>query len=693
MSRKRTRRHTRHPLADSEDARRSQEARAVRPPYLSRWLIAASLAAGTALVYAGVAHFNFVNLNDRHYIHENPEVVAGLSWSGIRWAFTTQHAANWHPLTWISHMVDCQLFGLAPGPPHVVNLLLHIASVCVLFLVLCRMTGRVGPSAFASALFAIHPLHVESVAWVAERKDVLSGLFAMLTVAAYAGYATRPSVGRYVLMTTLFAAGLLVKPMLVTLPFALLLLDVWPLDRIRTTTWGRLAAEKVPLLVLSAVSSVMTFLAQRQGLAVVGTDQLPLVPRIEHAVVAAVIYLRQTIWPANLAAFYPLTAISWAQATLAAVLLVALSVGALRLRRRAPYLIVGWLWFVGMLIPVIGLVQVGAEAHADRYTYLPHVGLFIALAFGAAEATRLLPRTLVTGTALGVLVLLAIATNRQLMYWANSVALWTRAVEVTPDSYRAHFNLADAFNEDNRVTPALAEYQRSLALNPDFGRAQLDFAQALAQSGRTTDALPHFEAALRLSPSDPDTLNGYGNALAALGRFPEAARALQAAIRLRPGFPEALSNLGSVLLTQGQIDDAIANYARAAELQPESADVHSNFANALYLRGRTTEAIAEARRAISLAPGMASAHEILGLALQAARQPQDAAREMNEALRLEPSHARWHYRLALVLVDLHQPAEAIAHLRVAVSQEPGFTPARNLLAELLKSPAGVRGGW
>jgi tetratricopeptide (TPR) repeat protein len=692
MSRKRSRRPSRQPLADGADARRSEKAGAAHRSRVPQWLIAAGLVAGTALVYASVASFNFVNLDDRHYIHENPEVVSGLSWNSIRWSFTTQHAANWHPLTWISHMADCQFFGLAPGPPHVVNLLLHITSVCVLFVVLRRMMGRVGPSAFASALFAIHPLHVESVAWVSERKDVLSGLFAMLTIAAYAAYASRPSIGRYVLVAVLFIAGLLAKPMLVTLPFVLLLLDIWPLARLETSSPGRLAAEKVPLLALSGVSSVLTFFAQRHGLAVVGVDTLPPVPRIEHAMISAVIYLRQTVWPANLAAFYPLTAISWLQATLAAAFLIALSVAALHLRRRAPYLIVGWLWFLGMLVPVIGLVQVGAASHADRYTYLPHVGLFIALAYGAADMTGHLPRQVVIGSALGVLLALALTAHGQVAYWANSVALWTRTVDVNPDSYRAHFNLADALMEENHVAPALAEYQRSLDLNPDFARAQLDLARTLAQSGRTAEALPHYEAALRLTPSDPDTLNGYGNALAALGRLPDAARALQAAIRLRPDFAEALSNLGSVLLTQGQTDEAIANYARAAALEPQSADVHGNFANALYLRGRTTEAIAEARRALTLAPNMASAHEILGLALQAAHQPQEAAGELNEALRLEPSHGRWHYRLALVMLDLHQRGEAIAHLRTAVNLEPGFTPARDLLAELLKAPGAANGG-
>src|SRR6266513_4169950 len=413
----------------------------LRPPWLTI-VICLFLAALTWLVFGQTLRHDFINYDDPRYVYENTKITSGVSLSGIAWAFTHIHSMNWHPLTTISHMLDCQVYGLKPGGHHFTNVLLHIVAAILLFLALQEMTGTFWNSAFVAAVFAIHPLRVESVAWIAERKDVLSGVFFMLTLLAYVYYVRLPRVARYLLVLFVFACGLMSKPMLVTLPFVLLLLDYWPLARIEGQFWKRVL-EKIPLIALSAASSVTTFLVQKG--AVGHTEELPIFERINNAVVSYVLYIWQMLWPVDLAVFYPHPENrlpSW-EIVSCLVLLACATVVAIALRKRRPYLITGWLWYLGMLVPVIGLVQVGWQGRADRYTYLPQIGLYIMVAWSAFDLTAPLryQRAIVDGMAAVVLGALVWAASVQASYWRNSETLWTHALAVTPSNDVAENNL------------------------------------------------------------------------------------------------------------------------------------------------------------------------------------------------------------------------------------------------------------
>ena len=509
-----------------------------------RWAAAALLALGTLALYARVAGHQFLFFDDDRYVTANARVLGGLSWDGVRWAFGTFDVANWHPLTWLSHMLDVQLFGPSAGAHHLVNAVLHAVNAGLLLLVLSRMTGAPGPSLLVAALFAVHPLHVESVAWVSERKDLLSTLFGLLMLGAYAGYARRPGPWRYLLVALSLAASLLAKPMWVTAPFLLLLLDLWPLQRLEgssvaaddrcpplpgQSSW-RLVTEKLPLLALSAASSAMAVAAQRGSGALMSLEEAGLGERLANALVSYIRYLWKTLWPAGLSPFYPRLAggIPGWQVAGAAVLLLALSALALRRLRSSPWLLVGWLWFLGTLVPVIGLVQVGSQAMADRYTYLPVVGLFVAVAWEGArlaaswgERGRRAAR-LAGWAAVGLLSALAF---RQIGLWRDHETIFRHAIAVDRDNGRAHLVLSQG--------------------------------------------------------------------LAARGRYPEALLHAQEAVRLEPWYARAHKNLGFVLYRTGLVDEAIAAFRQAIALQPDFAEAHGNLAIAYGKKGWTEEAMRE----------------------------------------------------------------------------------------------------
>ena len=441
-------------------------------------------------MYAPVRHHEFVNFDDSQYVSQNPEVTGGLNGRAVSWALTTGHAGNWHPLTWLSHLLDVELFGLDPGRHHLTSVALHLANTLLLFGLLFRMTGALFRSAFVAALFALHPLHVESVAWIAERKDVLSALFFLLTLSAHLAYVRRPGWSRYVLVVVLFALGLMAKPMLVTLPFVLLLLDFWPLGRAAApSAWRRLIVEKLPLLALAIASSLVTLLVQQRAGAIKGLDLLPLSRRLATAVLACVWYAAKVVWPTHLAALYPYPAPvpSW-QALGALAVLAAVSLIVLRAAPRQPYLPVGWFWFIGTLVPVLGLVQVGSQPWADRYTYIPVIGLFIVVAWGAVDllAGWRHRHVLLAGAAALVLVACAIAARRQVGYWRSSVVLWEHALEVTTANHRAESNLAHALAGQRRLEEAVAHYSAALRIKPDFAEAHNNLGLALAEQGQGT---------------------------------------------------------------------------------------------------------------------------------------------------------------------------------------------------------------
>ena len=484
------------------------------------------LAAIVWVVFGQTLHHEFVNFDDDAYVYENPEVSRGLTLQGIIRAFARFHADNWHPLTWISHMLDCQFYGLNPGGHHLTNILLHTTAAILLFLVLRRMTGFLWRSAFVAAVFAIHPLRVESVAWVAERKDVLSGVFFMLTLGAYVRYARRPwSFARYGLVLLLFALGLMSKPMLVTLPFVLLLLDYWPLNRFAgSAVPKRLILEKLPLLGLAGASGVVTFFAQTG--AIRSFDEISLPLRVGNAFISYVTYLGQMFWPSGLAVLYPFPANGWPlrEMILAPALLILISAGVFVLRKSRPYLLVGWLWYLVMLAPVIGILQVGSQARADRYTYLPQIGLCLMLTWAAADlcARWRCSRLILGGLSTVILAALIYCAHVQASYWRNSESLWTHTLACTSGNFIAHNNLGNALFQKGKVDDAIAHYKKALQINPDDADAHNNLGIALRQKGKVDEAIAHYKKALQINPDDAEAHNNLGAALFQKGKVDEA---------------------------------------------------------------------------------------------------------------------------------------------------------------------------
>ena len=579
--------------------------------------IVAGLAVATLVAYAPVRQFDFVDLDDSWYVYQNPSVLAGLTWSSIAWAFTTGHAANWHPLTWLSHMTDVDLFGPAPGPHHAVNLALHVAATLVLFGWWRQMTGAVGRSAFVAALFALHPLHVESVAWVSERKDVLSSVLWFLTAWAYTAHVSASSQfwrrrAGYAVVIALYAMGLLAKPMLVTLPFTLLLLDVWPLRRIdprlSPRAWLRLFVEKAPLFALAAASSAITFVVQRQGGAVSALEAMPGATRFANALVAYVVYLRKTIWPVDLAVFYPYPPgfNIWFVAGCATFLLVITAL-VIRVGDRWPYAFVGWLWYVGTLVPVIGLVQVGTQAMADRYTYIPLIGIFALVAWGAVDLLGRYARAALPAAAVVVILMSAAATRAQVLHWRDSLAIWQHAVAVTAGNYRAHNSLGAVLGNQGRTAEAIVQFEEALRLRPDHSEAHHihhNLGRALADTGRLNDSLPHYREALRIKPDFAEAHNNLGLALASLGRFDEARQHYERALQAAPSMAIAHNNLGLALHGLGRPDEAIARYTEAIRLDPAYAEAYNNRGYVHGSAGRSDPAIADFSTAVQASSGV-----------------------------------------------------------------------------------------
>ena len=568
----------REPAPQPDPARQPNPAPRRRSDF---WICLALLVAILA-VYAPVRHFDFVNFDDPEYVRDNPHVRAGLTPEGLAWAFTSTESANWFPVTRLSHMLDAQLFGMRAGPQHLVSVLFHALAALCLFGFLRRATRARWPSAFVALLFAVHPSHVESVAWVAERKDVLCALFWFLALWAYVRYAERPGAGRYLLVLLPFCLGLMSKPMIVTLPLVLLLLDVWPLGR------RPAPREKIPFFALAAAGAVATYLVQRGSGAVEALAAFPFGLRVENALVSSVAYAARMFWPTPLAVFYPYPSqIPWWQAGLAAAALAGVSILVLRTVRSRPYLAVGWLWYLVTLAPVIGLVQVGAQARADRYMYVPMVGLSIMLAWGAADWLRGAPRFRPAVAALAVAACLASAAlaAEQVQHWKDSQALFEHALAVTDGNYLAHHNLGVALAEmPGRLPEAIAHYRAALAIQPDSARAHTDLGNALAKlPGRAGEAVAEYRAALRIAPDSAIPHNNLGNALAALpGRLPEATAEYRAALGIDPGYAAAHNNLGFALAqVPGRLPESIREYREALRIQPDYAEAHANLAAAL----------------------------------------------------------------------------------------------------------------
>jgi Tfp pilus assembly protein PilF len=556
-----------------------------------------ALALSTLAVYWHVHDYDFVNFDDPHYVSKNPKVQSGITLDSIKWAFTTGHAANWHPLTWLSHMLDCQLFGTNPGWHHLTNLLLHIANTLLLFAVLKRMTGTLWRSAFVAALFALHPCHVESVAWISERKDVLSTLFWLLTMAAYVRYVSRPRISSYLLVLLTLALGLMAKPMLVTLPFVLLLLDYWPLGRFQhrppiehapqpgprmlsdllpKRTFYLLLLEKIPFLVITTASSVITFIVQRKIGAVATTRQFPLISRIANTFASYLMYIRKMFWPSQLAMFYPHPAKTdlMVQAAIAIPVLLLISLAVVYLMRSRRYLLTGWLWYLGTLVPVIGLLQVGDQAHADRYTYIPLTGLFIIIAWAVPDLLakwRLRKITLVL-SAIVVLLALSFAAYFQQSYWRNTISLCEHAIDVTEGNYKAHFSMTTDLLQQGRIEEAVAHNREALRAKPNYFKALGGLAAALARLGKTEEAVMYYTRALLLKPDLVLCVNNLAMIRAThkdakLRNPTEAVQLAQRACKLTNYTdPAILDTLAAAYAADGRFSEAIETAEKAFQL-------------------------------------------------------------------------------------------------------------------------------
>ena len=540
--------------------------------------VGAALVALTMLAYSGVLSNGFVNYDDGVYVAANPHVQNGLRGHAPAWAFTATMNSNWHPLTWLSHMLDVQLFGLNPGRHHATSLLLHAANVLLVFLLLVRMTGALWRPAFAAALFAVHPLGVESVAWIAERKNVLSTLFWLLTLLAWLRWLEQKTVARYLLAVALFALGLMAKPMLVTLPFTLMLLDYWPLQR---TSGPPILKEKIPLVAMAAVSSVITVVVQNGGGALKTLERFSVAQRVANATLAYAAYLGKTIWPMSLAVFYPYPRIGLMSIGVAAAvaLLAAISWLAFRRARTSPYLAVGWLWYLGTLVPVIGIVQAGEQSMADRYTYVPLIGIFIALSWGLGESANVSrPAGIAVRTAASCAIVgLVFLTRTQAAAWAGSESLFRHALAVTTDNWTAHNNLGGLFVGEGRAGEAIPQFEETIRIRPGFAEGHYNLALALAKTGRL-----------------PQSIDQYGEAL-----------------RLKPDYQEARYNFGNALMHAGRLPEAIEQYEQALALKHDDANAHNNLAIALGKTGRRAEAIEHYREALRLNPGLDAARENL----------------------------------------------------------------------------------
>ncbi|MEE9212838.1 MAG: tetratricopeptide repeat protein, partial [Phycisphaeraceae bacterium] len=667
------------------------------------------LIAATVTVYGQVIQFEFVDFDVPKYVTENWHVRDGLTADGIVWAFTTGHASNWHPLTWLSHMLDCQLYGLNAAGHHATNVLLHILNTLLLFAVLKSLTGAVWPSSFVAALFALHPLHVESVAWVAERKDVLSTLFWLLATWAYVAYARRSGIGRYLLTAVLLALGLMAKPMLVTLPLVLLLLDYWPLERMRVgrpdgsasdqqilpqRSIAYLLIEKLPLLTLSAASCVVTFVVQRSSGAMGPTDVIPLHLRVANAVVSYVRYMGKMIWPSHLSALYPHpnlpggTPLTGWQVAGAGVLLLAISVLVIFMARRR-YLLAGWLWYLGTLVPVIGLIQVGVHSMADRYTYVPLIGLFIIIAWGGADLlTQLRSRHALLGRTLGGVAALVLAAFlacswSQARYWHDSIALYAHALELAPRYPRMHSYLGHAMSRRGRLDQAIGHYHQALEIDPNDADTHINLGVALRSQGKLDEATRHYRQALQIRPGDAGAHNNLGVALRSQGKLDQAIGHFRQALAMKPDHVEAHNNLGVALRSQGRPDQAIVHFRQALEVNPHSAETHNNLGATLQSQGKLDQAIRHLRQALDINPDFAEAHYNLGAALRSQGRPDQAIGHFLQALRIDPNDAEAHYNLGIVLTMAGRLDAALGHFREAVRLRPDWPAPLTRLAWVL----------
>ena len=650
--------------------------------------MALGLAAFVLLLFARSYSFDFVEFDDPDYVSANPIVAQGLSSAGVTWAFTNADAGNWIPLTWISHMLDVSLFGVNSGAAHLVNAVLHAASTAVLFLLLTTLTGAFWRSAIVAAVFGIHPLHVESVAWVSERKDVLHAFLWMLTMAAYTRFVRGATPSRYAIVVIAYAAALLAKPMAVTLPVVLLLIDRWPLRRIPGISLRAAIVEKIPLFALAGLVSIITFLVQRGAGAVAALDTIPLADRLANAAVSTVVYAVQSFWPVKLAPYYPLAPLGWGMVLGSVAVIATGIVLAVRTRGSRPYVLTGLGWLFVTLAPVIGIIQVGLQAHADRYMYIPQIGLALAIVWAAADLVERRPtfRAPAVGVTVTMLVMFTVMTWRQLGYWRNTFTLFERAVAVTENNYVAHHSLGIAYRKANQFDAAQAQYAEAIRIRPHYGEALANLAEMLVAEGKYAEAVSHLERAIQVSPGLPEARVNFGHVLNRLGRNQESIEQYRQAIRLRPRHGPSWMGLAQALADNDQTDEAVKAAQSAVAFAPSDNALRAAASRLLQRLGRTDQA-----SALEAGPGPAAvAHIERGNALVREGRFADAVTEFQSAVRLGAADPKVYANLGAALASLGRYDEAITAFEAALKINPDLAEVRkNLeLAKELKRRKG-----
>jgi protein O-mannosyl-transferase len=672
-------------------------------------------------IYAPSWRYGFLTYDDAIYVSQNPQVSHGLTRQGFIWAFTTGHAANWHPVTWLSHMLDVQIFGMAAGLHHLINVIFHIANTLLLFWLLLRITGSSGRSAVIAALFAVHPLHVESVAWIAERKDVLSTFLGFLTIHAYVNYVRKPRQSTMLGVALIYALGLMAKPMLVTLPFLMILLDLWPLRRMhfeprQLHVLKQLIFEKAPLFIFAGLSCIATVAAQSRGRAVASMQLFPLHLRAANAAVSYAVYIGKMLWPSNLIpSYFYRPSPAWLVLSSISILLL-ITIFAIRIGSRYPFVVAGWLWYLVSLFPVIGLLQVGVQARADRYTYIPIIGLFVIAVWGATELLNSRRQKIMLAVAAGSFVgLLAVAARNQVGYWKNDFTLWDHAVRTDPGNSYARSNYADALmsrgdlagaveqlTEALRITPlaethdtlgialykrglvseALTHHYAAIRLNPQMASAHANLGIIFLSQKKIEEAAARFREALKLDPQNPEILYDSGLALTKLGKNEEAVALYKTALGMRPSDPALL---GNILFALGKHGEAVEQYENSLKMKPDSAsaEMQNSFGVALYKQGMLNEALPHYYEAIRIKPGFADPHSNLGIILSSQNRIQEGMAQFREALKLDPQNPEILYNLGLTLARRGNNEEAIMLYKAALEINPSYADARRELGNAL----------
>ncbi|HEG43406.1 MAG TPA: tetratricopeptide repeat protein [Phycisphaerales bacterium] len=651
------------------------------------------LVTATAIVFWQVTYHDFVKYDDDIYVTDNQNIQPPITWLKVKWAFTSGYASNWHPLTWFSHMFDCRFLKLNASYHHLVNLLFHITNTLLLFTLLKYLTKNLWPSAFVAALFALHPLHVESVAWIAERKDVLSTVFWLLTLFSYSRYTRKPNITNYLLTIFIFCLGLMAKPMLVTLPFVFLLLDYWPLERIKCgieiqtgKSMTSLVIEKLPFFLLSSISSVITFIVQRAGGAVSGIEIFTINNRIANSIVSYVTYIQKMFYPAKLAVLYPrVSDLPIARVLICGVILLSVSIIFIYVARKRKYLAVGWLLYLGTLVPVIGIVQVGQQAFADRYTYIPLTGLFIIIAWFADDATKKWPCRKITLSLFAAAILSAssVCTYRQLKHWKNSQSLFEHTLSVTTDNHIMHYNLGNTFKEQGRFDNALRCYNRVLQIDPDHVGTHNNLGNMFEEQGRLDEALNCYNRVLQIDPDHADAHNNLGNIFGRKGQSDEAIRHYQRALNSDTKHPEKqYYNLAFELQSQHKFTEAIAFYRKALEINYDYFKAHNNLAVLLAQSGEIKDAAKHFGKALGIKPLDVSVLNNLGSTLASIDRVDEAIAHFETALQINPTDIRTHYNLAITFESQKMLEKAIAHYNQILQIDPNHTQAKKKIQNL-----------